>query len=69
MAEHTRRIRPQRALYGTRTILSDMTDWNPAEMIGHHPRPLAYSLYRELITKATWRRARARIGYVDPAPH
>ena len=31
-----------------------MPDWNPAEMIGTKPRPLALSLYRELITDKVW---------------
>jgi hypothetical protein len=45
-----------------------MPDWNPAEMIGTHPRPLALSLYDYLITNRAWRIARAAIGYRDPAP-
>jgi hypothetical protein len=53
-------------LYGDRTLYSDMTDWNPAEMIGARPKQLAYSLYRTLITRSTWRTARARIGYYHP---
>jgi len=48
---------------GTRTILAIMPDWNPAEVIGSTPRPLAASLYRELITKAVWCHARASMGY------
>lgn len=48
---------------GDRTILAIMPDWNPAEVIGTTPRPLAASLYRELITKAVWCRARAAMGY------
>ena len=35
-------------------ILSDMAFWNPAEIIGSNPRPLDYSLYRELITAHIW---------------
>lgn len=50
-------------LYGKRTLLGFMPDWNPAEMIGVVPRPLAMSLYRELITKSTWRIAREKMGY------
>lgn len=46
-----------------RTILSNMTDWNPAEMISTAPSPLADSLYEYLVTDSTWRRARAAIGY------
>jgi len=48
---------------GNRTILAIMPDWNPAEIIGTTPRPLAVSLYRELITKAVWCHARASMGY------
>lgn len=50
-------------LYGSRTLFSDMADWNPAEMIGIAPSPLAASLYRQLITDVTWRQARAMMGY------
>jgi len=48
---------------GNRTILAIMPDWNPAEIIGTTPRPLAASLYRELITKTVWCHARASMGY------
>ena len=50
-------------LYGERTLLGIMPDWNPAEMIGVVPHPLALSLYRELITKRTWSVSRERMGY------
>lgn len=45
------------------TVLGKMPDWNPAEMIGTAPRPLALSLYRHLITDSTWRLARGEMGY------
>lgn len=48
---------------GKKSVLSEMTDWNPAEMIGKTPRPLALSLYRYLITDEIWARARANMGY------
>lgn len=48
---------------GRRTILATMPDWNPAEIIGHTPRPLAVSLYRTLITRHTWSDARRIMGY------
>lgn len=54
---------PRSGYYGRRTILGVMPDWNPAEMIGTAPRPLATSLYRELITRSVWREARQAIGY------
>lgn len=45
------------------TILCNMADWNPAEMIGPMPRPLALSLYSELITDTIWSKARQNMGY------
>ena len=50
-------------IYGEKTLLGIMPDWNPAEMIGIVPQPLATSLYRELITKRVWSRAREIMGY------
>lgn len=47
------------------TVLGVMPDWNPAEMIGIRPRPLALSLYRELITDRVWAESRFRYGYRD----
>lgn len=51
-------------------VLSVMTDWNPAEMIGTAPGALARSLYGRLITDEVWARQRAEYGYRDlrPAP-
>ncbi|MEV8440905.1 PEP/pyruvate-binding domain-containing protein [Actinosynnema sp. NPDC051121] len=56
----------RRVTHSTPLCLSDMADWNPAEMIGESPRPLAYSLYRDFITRRTWRSARRALGYHDP---
>lgn len=56
-------MKPRPNLFGKRTLLGFMPDWNPAEMIGVVPHPLARSLYRELITRSTWRIARERMGY------
>lgn len=50
-------------LFGSRSILGIMPDWNPAEMIGILPRQLDTSLYRELITSKVWASARRRMGY------
>lgn len=55
-------------LYGQRTILGVMPDWNPAEMIGVTPRLLAASLYRELITRRVWSQARQFMGYRTMPP-
>ena len=54
---------PHPGLQGDRGIFSVMTDWNPAEMIGTRPRPLALSLYKELITDSTWAYQRNNYGY------
>lgn len=50
-------------LRGNRTVYGVMPDWNPAEIIGIRPRPLALSLYRELVTDATWAYQRHNYGY------
>ncbi len=51
-------------------ILSDMTDWNPAEIIGNQSHLLDYSLYDYLIMKKVWHQGRTKIGYfnIDPFP-
>lgn len=54
---------PRSGLAGGRTIFGEMPDWNPAEMIGNAPRPLALSLYKHLITDRVWAEARAAMGY------
>ncbi len=54
-------------LPGRRTVLGEMPDWNPAEMIGTTPTPLAASMYRTLITDRAWSLARAKMGYRDVA--
>lgn len=56
-------MKPRPNLYGKKTLLGLMPDWNPAEMIGVVPRPLSMSLYRELITRSTWRISREMMGY------
>jgi len=59
---------PTGPVVGRRTVLSVMTDWNPAEMIGLRPRRLAFDLYRYLLTDAVWARQRAEFGYRDLQP-
>ncbi|MEC8945380.1 MAG: PEP-utilizing enzyme [Chloroflexota bacterium] len=51
--------------YGTKTLFSNMSDWNPAEIIGGRPKPLAFSLYRQLITNDVWAQQRFEYGYRD----
>jgi hypothetical protein len=53
----------RRGIAGRRTILGVMPDWNPAEIIGTTPRPLANSTYRSLVTQKVWREARTQMGY------
>ncbi|MCX4384217.1 MAG: PEP-utilizing enzyme [Clostridia bacterium] len=48
-------------------IFSDMSFWNPAEMIGCEPHPLDYSLYETLITKTAWNEGLVRMGYTFDA--
>lgn len=50
---------------GTQAIWSVMADWNPAEIIGLTPGPLAFDLYRYLITDRTWATQRQQVGYRD----
>lgn len=50
-------------LCGEKAIFSVMTDWNPAEMIGVRPKPLALSLYQEIITDSVWAYQRDNYGY------
>lgn len=50
-------------LYGDRTIMGIMPDWNPAEMIGIKPKQLALSLYKEIITDGVWAYQRDNYGY------
>lgn len=57
------RLLPRPGLAGSTTIFGQMPDWNPAEIIGTSPRPLATSLYRDLITDHVWQEARTKMGY------
>ncbi len=50
-------------ILGDKTIFGIMPDWNPAEMIGIRPKPLALSLYKELITDNVWAYQRNNYGY------
>lgn len=50
-------------LCGDRNIYDVMSDWNPAEIIGIRPKPLAMSLYEEVITDSVWAYQRDNYGY------
>ena len=55
--------RPQAGLPGETTLFGQMPDWNPAELIGPEPGPLALSVFRQLISDRVWQEARASMGY------
>lgn len=54
---------PHPFLFGDRTAYGVMPDWNPAEILGIRPYPLALSLYRSLVTDSTWAYQRHNYGY------
>lgn len=58
-----RGMRPHPFVKGAQTVFGVMPDWNPAEIIGLRPRPLALSLYRDLITDSIWAYQRHNYGY------
>ena len=56
-------------LVGKHTIYGIMPDWNPAEIIGKRPKPLALSLYQDLITNSIWAYQRHNYGYRNLRSH
>ena len=50
-------------LMGKKTVYGVMPDWNPAEILGIRPKPLALSLYREMVTDSIWAYQRHNYGY------
>ncbi|MFT4538063.1 MAG: phosphohistidine swiveling domain-containing protein [Planctomycetota bacterium] len=54
---------PHPYIHGQRAVFGVMPDWNPAEIIGARPRPLALSLYQDLITNSIWAYQRDKYGY------
>lgn len=56
-------LRPHPFLMGHRTVYGVMPDWNPAEILGIRPNPLALSLYRDLVTDSIWAYQRHNYGY------
>jgi len=49
-----------------KNIFSNMTDWNPAEIIGDKPNRLDYSIYDFLIMRNSWSDGRELLGYQNP---
>lgn len=56
-------MNPHPFLFGKTTVFGVMPDWNPAEIIGLYPKPLALSLYKDLVTDSTWAYQRNNYGY------
>ncbi len=56
---------PPKGQVGTHTAWSVMADWNPAEIVGVTPAPLALDLYRQIITDEIWAQQRHEVGYRD----
>lgn len=56
---------PPKGQAGTHTAWSVMADWNPAEIVGVTPAPLALDLYRQIITDEIWAQQRHEVGYRD----
>ncbi len=51
------------SLFNQSYTLSDMSFWNPAEIIGGRSDPLSYSLYHHLILKKAWNVGLISLGY------
>jgi phosphohistidine swiveling domain-containing protein len=49
-------------------LLGMMPDWNPAELLGEHPRPLALDIFDRVIARRAWRIGRAALGYSRRGP-
>ena len=57
------KIQSKKSTINKKIIFSNMTDWNPAEIIGSNPRKLDYSLYDYLVMKNSWSEGRTLLGY------
>jgi phosphohistidine swiveling domain-containing protein len=58
-----KKLKKSKIKFGKKIAFSDMSDWNPSEIIGNNPNRLDYSLYLELIMKSIWTTGRSAIGY------
>jgi phosphohistidine swiveling domain-containing protein len=65
----TKILKKNPTLSGNVNMLSNMADWNPAEMIGSKSTPMSISLYSELITNDIWSIQRKNYGYKDVSPN
>jgi len=55
----------QDILKGEPLVLSDMAFWNPAELIGSQPSPLAYDIFNLLFMKKSWRIGLQSLSYAN----
>ena len=58
-------LKRKNGVVGKSTILGQMPDWNPVEIIGKNPTELSSSLYKKVITDEIWSKARVLMGYKD----
>ena len=56
-------------MHGHTNCFGVMPDWNPAEIIGIKPKPLALSLYKGLITDHIWAKNRWEYGFRNLESH
>lgn len=63
------KLNSKKHTHGNHTIFSDMSDWNPSEIIGNSPNKLDYSLYDLLIMKDVWHKGRTILGYTNVNPY
>ena len=49
--------------FGINHLFSNMSDMNPAEMIGKKPDNVAFGLYKFMFTDSTWNIQRGEFGY------
>ena len=64
-----KKFKSMKSIPGGKTFFSDMSDWNPAEIIGNSPNALDYSLYNFLIMDESWHIGRSLIGYQNNNPY
>lgn len=67
---HQKHYEEQEQLLGHSLILSDMAFWNPSELIGCQPSPLAYDLFDQLFMQRAWCNGLHVLGYnpIRPKP-
>ena len=64
-----KKFKNMKAIPEKKIFFSDMSDWNPAEIIGNSPNALDYSLYNFLIMDESWHIGRSLIGYHNNNPY